>query len=173
MYSNQQYGGQQQPFGMGMQGFPQQQMPYGQQYGMMPGMGMYPGQMGGMMGMQQQAKPDTSMRKIFVGGLPYHTDDVALREFFAKYGDIEEAVVIMDRSTGKSKGYGFVCVSSPSAALGLALGEQGGGSSSADATSQSEGLCSKICTLSFRTCAGDVRHGELCQRRVREPQPVH
>ena len=41
-------------------------------------------------------------------GLPYHTTDETLRAFFSKFGDIEEAVVINDRSTGKSRGYGFV-----------------------------------------------------------------
>ena len=51
---------------------------------------------------------DTRYRKIFVGGLPYHTTDDSLRDYFAVFGDIEEAVVITDRQTGKSKGYGFV-----------------------------------------------------------------
>ena len=51
---------------------------------------------------------DARFRKIFVGGLPYHTSDESLRDYFAVFGDIEEAVVITDRQTGKSKGYGFV-----------------------------------------------------------------
>merc|ERR1711971_174217 len=51
---------------------------------------------------------DTTWTKLFVGGLPYHTTDKTLREHFEVYGDIEEAVVITDRNTGKSKGYGFV-----------------------------------------------------------------
>ncbi|KAH9496612.1 RNA-binding protein 24-A, partial [Bulinus truncatus] len=50
---------------------------------------------------------DTQYTKIFVGGLPYHTTDQSLREYFDKFGDIEEAVVITDRQTGKSRGYGF------------------------------------------------------------------
>lgn len=53
---------------------------------------------------------DTTLTKIFVGGLPYHTTDKSLREFFDKFGDIEEAVVITDRQTGKSRGYGFVSI---------------------------------------------------------------
>ena len=55
--------------------------------------------------MQQK---DTTYTKLFVGGLPYHTTDKSLRDHFEVYGDIEEAVVITDRSTGKSRGYGFV-----------------------------------------------------------------
>ncbi|XP_055627012.1 RNA-binding protein 24-like isoform X2 [Toxorhynchites rutilus septentrionalis] len=56
-------------------------------------------------GMQQK---DTTWTKLFVGGLPYHTTDKSLREHFSVYGDIEEAVVITDRTTNKSRGYGFV-----------------------------------------------------------------
>jgi len=51
---------------------------------------------------------DTTYTKLFVGGLPYHTTDQSLRDYFLQFGDIEEAVVITDRQTGKSRGYGFV-----------------------------------------------------------------
>jgi len=54
---------------------------------------------------------DTTWTKLFVGGLPYHTTDKSLRDHFNVYGDIEEAVVITDRQTGKSRGYGFVSIS--------------------------------------------------------------
>jgi len=60
--------------------------------------------------MQANLQKDTTFTKIFVGGLPYHTTDETLRAFFLKFGDIEEAVVINDRSTGKSRGYGFVSI---------------------------------------------------------------
>ena len=53
-------------------------------------------------------KKDTMLTKIFVGGLPYSTSDETLHSHFKYYGDIEEAVVIRDKQTGKSKGYGFV-----------------------------------------------------------------
>lgn len=56
----------------------------------------------------QSAQKDTTWTKLFVGGLPYHTTDKSLREHFSVYGDIEEAVVITDRTTSKSRGYGFV-----------------------------------------------------------------
>lgn len=59
---------------------------------------------------------DTQFTKIFVGGLPYHTTDQSLREYFDKFGDIEEAVVITDRQTGKSRGYGFVTMADKLAA---------------------------------------------------------
>jgi len=51
---------------------------------------------------------DTTFTKIFVGGLPYHTTDKTLNDYFKQFGEIEEAVVITDRQTQKSRGYGFV-----------------------------------------------------------------
>ena len=46
--------------------------------------------------------------KIFVAGLPYDLDDAELEEIFEKFGKISSAKVIMDRETGKSKGFAFV-----------------------------------------------------------------
>ncbi|CAB3396541.1 unnamed protein product [Caenorhabditis bovis] len=59
---------------------------------------------------------DTMFTKIFVGGLPYHTSDKTLHEYFEQFGDIEEAVVITDRNTQKSRGYGFVTMKDRQAA---------------------------------------------------------
>ena len=47
-------------------------------------------------------------KKLFVGNLPYTTTNEALGEFFSKYGEVTSAAVIMDRATGRSKGFGFV-----------------------------------------------------------------
>ncbi len=63
-----------------------------------------------------QKQNDTTFTKIFVGGLPYHTTDESLKIFFQKFGNIEEAVVINDRQTGKSRGYGFVTMETKEAA---------------------------------------------------------
>lgn len=46
--------------------------------------------------------------KLFVGGLSWNTTDDALRQFFATAGQVLTATVIMDKFTGKSKGFGFV-----------------------------------------------------------------
>ncbi|KAL3820097.1 hypothetical protein ACJIZ3_006002 [Penstemon smallii] len=51
---------------------------------------------------------DTTLTKVFVGGLAWETPKESLREHFDKYGDILEAVIIFDKITGRSKGYGFV-----------------------------------------------------------------
>lgn len=45
---------------------------------------------------------------IFIAGLSYSINNEDLRELFAEYGDPTSAKVIMDRATGRSKGYGFV-----------------------------------------------------------------
>ncbi|KAL5061378.1 hypothetical protein RYX36_032982 [Vicia faba] len=51
---------------------------------------------------------DTTLTKVFVGGLAWETPKDTLREHFEKYGEILEAVIISDKATGRSKGYGFV-----------------------------------------------------------------
>ena len=48
------------------------------------------------------------MKKLFVGNLPYKTADADLRDMFSQNGEVTEAVVIMDRERGVSKGFGFV-----------------------------------------------------------------
>ena len=48
------------------------------------------------------------MKKLFVGNLPYKTTDADLRDMFSKSGEVTEAVIIMDRERGVSKGFGFV-----------------------------------------------------------------
>lgn len=45
---------------------------------------------------------------IYVGNLPYTATDNELQEMFAAYGSVTSARVIMDRMTGRSKGFGFV-----------------------------------------------------------------
>lgn len=51
-------------------------------------------------------------KKLYVGGLPYTISDTKLEELFAEYGTVESARVITDRMTGRSKGFGFVEMSS-------------------------------------------------------------
>ena len=46
--------------------------------------------------------------KLFVGGLPFSTSEERLREVFAQAGKVESAVVVTDRGTGRSRGFGFV-----------------------------------------------------------------
>lgn len=46
--------------------------------------------------------------RLFVGGLSWDTTDADLRTAFEKLGEVSEAVVILDRATGRSRGFGFV-----------------------------------------------------------------
>ena len=46
--------------------------------------------------------------KIYVGNLPFKIDSEGLKGLFSSYGDIEEAIVISDKFSGRSKGFGFV-----------------------------------------------------------------
>lgn len=47
-------------------------------------------------------------KKVYVGNLPFSVEQAKLKELFDSYGEIEEAVVISDRFSGRSKGFGFV-----------------------------------------------------------------
>jgi len=46
--------------------------------------------------------------KIYVGNMPYSVTSDALSDMFSEYGDVDEATVIKDRDSGRSKGFGFV-----------------------------------------------------------------
>ena len=48
------------------------------------------------------------MLNIYVGNLSWGTTDSGLRDLFAEFGEVHSAKVIMDRETGRSRGFGFV-----------------------------------------------------------------
>ncbi len=51
--------------------------------------------------------------KLFVGGLSWNTTDQSLAEAFSEFGEVTEAKVILDRDTGRSRGFGFVTFDAP------------------------------------------------------------
>ncbi|MGE3610399.1 MAG: RNA recognition motif domain-containing protein [Bacteriovoracaceae bacterium] len=51
-------------------------------------------------------------KKIYVGNLPFSTTSDALLEIFEKFGNVDSSKIITDRDTGRSKGFGFVEMSS-------------------------------------------------------------
>lgn len=51
------------------------------------------------------------MKKLFVGGLSWGTDDNGLRAAFEQFGEVTDAKVITDRESGRSRGFGFVTFS--------------------------------------------------------------
>ncbi len=50
--------------------------------------------------------------RLYVGNLPYTVDEEQLRELFSQVGEVADVAVIMDRETGRSKGFGFVTMAS-------------------------------------------------------------
>lgn len=46
--------------------------------------------------------------KIFCGSLPFSLEETELREFFEEYGEVSSAVIITDKFSGRSRGFGFV-----------------------------------------------------------------
>ena len=55
-------------------------------------------------------------KKLYVGNLPYSATDSTLSDAFSQFGTVESCKIIMDRDTGRSKGFGFVEMSSDSEA---------------------------------------------------------
>jgi heterogeneous nuclear ribonucleoprotein A1/A3 len=68
------------------------------------------------------ADKDLAQRKLFIRGLGWETTSENLRSLFSTYGELDEAVVILDKTTGKSKGFGFITYRHVDGAL-LALRE--------------------------------------------------
>lgn len=62
-------------------------------------------------GGQANVKTGAMKNKLFVGGLSWDTTDEGLREAFEQFGEVDEAKVITDRDTGRSRGFGFVTYS--------------------------------------------------------------
>jgi cold-inducible RNA-binding protein len=51
-------------------------------------------------------------KKLYVGSIPFNTTEESLRDLFSSIGEVESVSVITDRDTGRSKGFGFVEMSS-------------------------------------------------------------
>lgn len=71
-------------------------------------------------------------KKIYVGNLSYDVDSSALQQLFAGHGNVKSAEIIADRETGRSKGFGFVEMTSETeadAAIAALNGQEVGGRS--------------------------------------------
>lgn len=70
------------------------------------------------------------MTKLYVGNLPYSVNDAELRSIFEAHGTVDSASIIIDRETGRPRGFGFVEMSSSeqaNAAIAALNGTQMGG----------------------------------------------
>ncbi|KAL3851151.1 hypothetical protein ACJIZ3_013033 [Penstemon smallii] len=54
--------------------------------------------------------------KLFIGGISWDTNEDRLKEYFGAYGEVVEAVIMRDRTTGRARGFGFVVFSDPAVA---------------------------------------------------------
>ncbi|XP_068655072.1 heterogeneous nuclear ribonucleoprotein 1-like isoform X2 [Aristolochia californica] len=59
---------------------------------------------------------DSDQAKLFVGGISWETDEDTLKDHFSKYGDVASTVIMRDRNTNATRGFGFVSFSEPAAA---------------------------------------------------------
>lgn len=57
-----------------------------------------------------------SQNKLYVGNFPYSVDEAQLRGIFSQYGEISELALIMDRDSGRPKGFGFITFATQAAA---------------------------------------------------------
>ena len=58
----------------------------------------------------------SQQNKLYVGNLPFSVDEAQLRGIFSQYGEISELALIMDRDTGRPKGFGFITFANQQAA---------------------------------------------------------
>ncbi|EGF77951.1 hypothetical protein BATDEDRAFT_27077 [Batrachochytrium dendrobatidis JAM81] len=65
------------------------------------------------MSRRPEAAPGT---KVFVGNLSWGTDNNSLADAFSQFGEVVDSIVLKDRETGRSRGFGFVTFSSPESA---------------------------------------------------------
>jgi RNA-binding protein Musashi len=56
---------------------------------------------------------ESDLGKLFVGGISWDTDEDRLKEHFRAYGEVLEAVIMRDRTTGRARGFGFVVFADP------------------------------------------------------------
>lgn len=64
-------------------------------------------------------------KKLYVGNLSYSVDDQSLNQYFSDFGTVSSAKVLMDRDSGRSKGFGFVEMSSDAEAMAAISGMHG------------------------------------------------
>ncbi|XP_074387106.1 RNA-binding protein 3-like isoform X4 [Zonotrichia albicollis] len=100
--------------------------------------------------------------KLFVGGLNYDTDEQGLEQHFSSFGPISEVVVVKDRETQRSRGFGFVTFSNPehaSDAMQAMNGEEEATEATAAATRGARGATGATgTTAAGRGVMGSVTH---------------
>lgn len=55
----------------------------------------------------------TETMKLYVGNLPFKTTEAAVRKLFNQHGPVQEVTIILDRESGRSRGFAFVTMATP------------------------------------------------------------
>lgn len=58
----------------------------------------------------------SDLGKLFIGGISWDTNEERLQEYFSSFGEVLEAVIMKDHTTGRARGFGFVVFSDPAVA---------------------------------------------------------
>lgn len=61
----------------------------------------------------QSKKMQSDLGKLFIGGISWDTNEERLKEYFSSYGEVLEAVIMKDHTTGRARGFGFVVFADP------------------------------------------------------------
>lgn len=64
---------------------------------------------------------ESDLGKLFIGGISWDTNEDRLREYFKSFGEVVEAVIMKDRTTGRARGFGFVVFADPAVAERVVL----------------------------------------------------
>ena len=58
----------------------------------------------------------SDLGKLFIGGISWDTNEERLHEYFSSFGEVLEAVIMKDRTTGRARGFGFIVFADPAVA---------------------------------------------------------
>lgn len=72
--------------------------------------------MGFAIAIEKREKMQSDNGKLFIGGISWDTSEERLKEYFSAYGEVVEAVIMKDRTTGRARGFGFIVFADPSVA---------------------------------------------------------
>lgn len=59
---------------------------------------------------------ESDVGKLFIGGISWDTNEDRLREYFGSFGEVVEAMIMRDRTTGRARGFGFIVFADPAVA---------------------------------------------------------
>ncbi|KAK9086933.1 hypothetical protein Syun_029327 [Stephania yunnanensis] len=67
---------------------------------------------------------ESDLGKLFIGGISWDTNEDRLKDYFQNFGEVVEAVIMKDRTTGRARGFGFVVFADPAVAERVVMEKQ-------------------------------------------------